>query len=147
MTASVHGLTGMVIGALLPPYFAVPLAFISHFVYDSLPHYGISEKSRDKSRKYKTIVTFDTLFALSFAAISAYLNKWSMFWVGWVAYSPDFMWVYEYFTNNKKLYMKPRSAFAKFHKRIQKHEPPSGIYIEIAILLMLLPLVIHLLSK
>ncbi len=148
MTATNHGLSGMVLGAVLPIYLAIPVAFASHFILDTLPHYGIAHNKRNKSFLYKTIVFTDTVIALSFAFISAYMGKWNMFWVGWVAYSPDLMWVVWYFKNSRSLEIKPKSWLAKFHKNIQKRESESGIYIELLFfVLLLLPTVIYFLTQ
>jgi len=56
MTAPNHALTGAIIGAVIPnPWLALPLAFLSHFVLDALPHYdvpGDTDESRINSRLF-----------------------------------------------------------------------------------------------
>lgn len=147
MTATNHGVIGMLIGAYLPLPIAIPLAFASHFLLDAIPHYGIPHNQRNHSLKFKIVVYSDVFIALSFAFLSAYLGKWIMFTVGWVSYSPDFMWVISYFKHNKKLNVKAESKFAKFHKNIQKYERSWGAFVELALLLVILPLTISALSK
>jgi hypothetical protein len=144
MTATNHGLMGIVIGAFLPMPLAIPLALLSHFVMDALPHYGIPQKQRNTSKIYKKVVAIDTITALLFAVLAASFGKWAMFWVGWVAYSPDFMWVISYFRHNNNLHMRPKNFITKFHKNIQRYERPWGAYVEIVLFLLLLPTTLHL---
>ena len=135
MLATNHGTTGMILGALLPLPVAIPVAFASHFVMDALPHYGEENNSRDKNKVYKRIVYIDTTVALSFAVLSAVTGNWSMFIVGWVAYSPDAYWVYMY-TKSKTFNLKPKNRFAKFHQRIQC-ERPWGLFLELPLACLL----------
>jgi len=142
MLATNHGTTGMIIGALLPLPIAIPVAFASHFVMDALPHYGIDSKARDKSKVYKRIVYIDTTVALSFALLSAVTGRWSMFIVGWVAYSPDGYWVYMY-AKSKTFNLKPKNSIAKFHQRIQ-YERPWGLFLELPLACLLISTVFQL---
>ena len=50
MTATNHALTGAAIATLgkATPICAIPLAFASHFVCDSLPHFGLKLKFGSK---------------------------------------------------------------------------------------------------
>jgi hypothetical protein len=137
-----HGLTGILLGAYLPLPVAIPAALASHFVMDALPHYGIDQASRNTSRTYKLIVVSDTFLALSFAAALIPLHKWNMEITGWVAYSPDALWVLYYFRNGRSLHIIPNNRFLRFHQRIQRWERPWGIIVELIFLAVLLPLVL-----
>jgi hypothetical protein len=147
MLATNHGLTGMVLGAYLPLPVAVPAAFASHFVMDALPHYGIDHHKRNDSRTYKLVVTCDTVIALAFAAALIPLKKWNMEITGWVAYSPDAMWVAYYFTHHRNLHIIPNNPLLKFHQRIQKYERPWALAVELVYLALILPVVIHIMMK
>jgi hypothetical protein len=136
MLATNHGTTGMILGALLPLPIAIPVAFASHFVMDALPHYGIDNKKRDSNKMYKQIVYIDTTLALSFAVLTAVTGRWSMFIVGWVAYSPDGYWVYMYL-KSRTFNLKPKNKIARFHQKIQL-ERPWGLYIEIPLACLLI---------
>jgi hypothetical protein len=144
MTATNHGLMGIVIGAYMPLPYAIPVAFVSHFILDALPHYGIPQKQRNRSKIYKRVVTVDTIAALLLAVMGAAFGKWTLFLVGWVAYSPDIMWVVSYFRHKNNLHIKPKNMFSKFHKNIQHYERPWGAYVEFGLFIILLPLAIHL---
>jgi len=141
MLATNHGIAGTIIGSVLPIPIAIPVAFLSHFVMDMLPHYGAQQKKRN-TRLNKSIVYTDTIIALSIAILSAVYGKWDRFWIGWVAYSPDGYWVYMYFKNKRSLNMKPTNHFTKFHKKIQ-FERSWGIIVELIILSITFPLYFH----
>ena len=143
MTATNHGLIGIVLGAYLPLPIAVPVALISHFILDALPHYGIAQNKRNTSVRYKRIVIIDTFIALSFAVLAASQGKWSLFIVGWVAYSPDIMWVVSYFRHHKNLRIKITNPIMRFHKNIQRYERPWGAYVELALLAVTLPISLY----
>ena len=66
MTLSTHGATGAVVVALLPThfYFALVLAFFSHFVLDAIPHLDYPLRSLDKKEEEKGVV--DMKFGLAF---------------------------------------------------------------------------------
>lgn len=147
MLATNHGLTGIVLGAYLPLPIAIPAAFASHFVMDALPHYGIEQGDRNNSKVYKMIVYCDTFVALAFAAALIPLHKWHMELTGWVAYSPDALWVAYYFKNGKNLQFTPSNAFLRFHQRIQKFERPRGVVVDLTYLALILPVVFHAITQ
>ncbi len=147
MTATNHALTGALLGAVLPLPIAIPVAFISHFVLDSLPHYGIPLEQRSKSKIYRLIVYGDTALALAIAVLAAIFRKWNMEIVGWVAYSPDASWVFHYFKQNRNLHIKTNNRFMELHRNIQLFERPWGIYTEILFALILFVFFIHFITK
>ena len=132
MLATNHGLTGMILGATLATPLAIPVAFASHFVLDSLPHYGVAKKQRNRNKSYKKIVYIDTAVALTFAVVTAMTGRWDMFWIGWVSYGPDGYWVYLHFKQNKSFNLKIKNRFARFHEAIQ-FERPWGLYLELPV--------------
>lgn len=96
MTATNHGLAGALIGAALPLPLAMPLAFVSHFVMDAIPHFGIKGKERERSRLFKMVVKVDTIIGLSVNIPLIYAHRWDMFICAWLAYSPDIPIVVHY---------------------------------------------------
>lgn len=147
MLATNHALTGALIASALPLPIAVPLAFVSHFVLDALPHYGIASKLRNRSKTYKIIVASDITIALTGAIGLAVLHKWHMEIGAWVAWSPDLLWVIYYFTHSKNLRMHPTNWFMRFHLDIQRWERPWGIYVELVYFFALLPIYLILLLQ
>ena len=54
MTATNHALTGATIATLVrQPYLAIPLAFLSHFFCDALPHFDIKFKFEESLVPFK----------------------------------------------------------------------------------------------
>lgn len=143
MLATNHAFAGSIIGAVLPLPLAIPLAFASHFVLDALPHYGIDLTQRNKHRIYRLIVFSDTFLALSYAVAAAFLGKWNMEITGWVAWSPDLVWVIYYFSHGRNLHLLPRNRFMKFHMDIQRYERPWGIVVELVFAAVLIPVGLH----
>jgi hypothetical protein len=147
MTATNHALSGALIGAFLPLPIAIPVAFASHFVLDALPHYGIPHNKRNTSRSYRFIVFFDIFFALCFVASAIMFRKWKMGILGGVAYSPDSTWAFYYFIQGKNFRIETRNRFMSFHNSIQRLERPWGIYVELTLTAIMLPIYIQQLIK
>lgn len=141
MLATNHALTGAVLGALLPLPLAIPAAFASHFILDTLPHYGIKPKLRNKSKTYKLIVVADITIALIGSLGLALLNKWQMNLCAWIAWSPDLFWVV-YVLNHKDLQIIPKNWFTRLHLKIQWAEWPWAIAVEAVLFAALLPIYI-----
>lgn len=145
MTGINHIVTGAAIGAAISqPVLALPLAFISHFVLDSMPHFGFPdwEKRTDKQNKLLNyILVADVLAVLAVVAIFIAQSAPAMFYIaGFVAFSPDAIWIYRFFLVDRKIGATPESAedaFSKFHSGLQTRERPSGIYVEIAYLVVI----------
>lgn len=139
MLATNHAFAGSIIGAVLPLPIAIPVAFASHFVMDALPHYGIDHRKRNNHSVYRLIVFSDTFIALSYAAAAAFLQKWNMEITGWIAWSPDLIWVIYYLTHGRNLHIKPKNRFMRFHMDIQRYERPWGIIVDLAFAAVLIP--------
>lgn len=138
MTATNHALAGAIIGALMPLEVAIPVALVSHFLLDAIPHYGILHEIRNGDSVYKTIVYSDTIIALFLGVIMLVLGKWSMFIGAAAGYFPDVMWVYFYFKHGRDMNIRPDNWFSRFHLGIQ-HEYPWGIYTELLVFAIMLP--------
>lgn len=143
MIATNHAMAGAIIGATMPLQYAIPAALASHIVLDALPHYGIEFKIRDGSTWYRRVVFTDTAVALTIAAITAFFGQWQMFLVGWVSYGPDGYWVYLYYKKGKSFDVDAQNWFATLHHKIQTLERPWGIYVDIAVAAILLPIFAH----
>jgi hypothetical protein len=132
MTATNHALTGAIIVTIISvPVIGLPLAFVSHFVLDSLPHYGAPYGSRDKNMTAVWIIDAITLAIL--LGLLVFSGNWLVLTGALVAISPDIAWVYRFIVLERfgKLPPKPANKFNQFHSRIQKYEFKKGIFIEI----------------
>jgi hypothetical protein len=168
MTATNHALTGAVIAlAVKKPELAIPLAFLSHFATDIIPHYnppGIkAQKFTDfdntwskklSHRSFKIIFTTDMFLLLLVLIIVPHANPtdvspWTIFFSSLAAISPDFIGgrflIYRFLKIMPENPAKT-SRFTKFHLWLQRFESPQGIYVELVWFLLMLFL-IHNLSS
>lgn len=126
MTATAHYITGVVIaGVVGDPLLAAPLAFASHFALDALPHYGDADwKSKQKIVRRVWLGDF-TVLMFAVVATFVFATPW-YFLIGFIATSPDLVWVYRFFfKENKGKKSAPKlNFFNSFHARIQQYEIP-----------------------
>ncbi len=138
MTATNHFLIGVSISLVVKqPLLALPLAFVSHLVADAMPHYG----GKAPFSQMKKVWMLDA-FLLSIVLLGTwyYFGVYNVL-VGFIATSPDLVWVYRFLVQEKrgKLPPKPKSGFNKFHARIQKYEkhynwPYEFLYVTLSLL-------------
>lgn len=133
MTATNHVLTGALIAASVHnPWIALPAAFASHFILDSLPHYGRAGIDLASSF-FKHLLLADMIIAaLCLAGILLLRpeNSWIILVGGVLGASPDLMW-YAKFAAANQHHQPPTSGFIRrFHARIQWYEKPRGAIIE-----------------
>jgi hypothetical protein len=134
MTGFNHGMTGALIALTIKqPAFAVPLAFLSHFATDMIPHFGLDEKELF-GKRFNIILVADFIFAVCLMVALAILFPQHI-WLVWVcmiaAASPDLMWAYhrlyvEHF-RKKQLNL---GFIGRFHKKIQWSQTIPGAYVE-----------------
>ena len=137
MLAMNHALAGVLIGSALPLPVAAPLAFLSHFAMDTLPHYGEPGQKRDQSRSYKAIIFADIGLALciNFTLLFNVPNKANMLICGWLACSGDFSLVY-YYLKHKTLHTAHNGLLKKFHLQFH-YERPWLLFPELTLTLVL----------
>lgn len=131
MTATNHGLGGAFIAVVFAKYpaAALVLAPLSHFLLDSLPHFGF-QKFNPKDKHFLYFLVGDALLAVGITLLLAVL--WNEIWwliilCAFLGASPDLMWYYYY-------YMRPnakKDPVARFHSWIQWSQTPRGMVIEI----------------
>lgn len=134
MTATNHALTGALIGlAIHQPVIAVPVAFISHYILDALPHSGGLIKVGSKQFRYYLLVEAALCFLI---VLALYISQPSYWWLGaicaFVAASPDFMWMKNFIHQQKGgKQLKPRWWLVKLHSKVQWFEKPIGTVVEL----------------
>lgn len=129
MTAPNHALTGALIGLALPnPWIAAPLAFLSHFVCDAIPHYdppgNEHERIRSKRLVREQIVLGGILcFLLVLALAVTRPQHWVLAAVcAFLATSPDLFWIPRWLyvrRTGSDIDMKHAHWFLRFHHWIQ----------------------------
>lgn len=129
MTGVNHALTGIAIAVLVQrPEVAVPLALLSHFVLDMIPHGVVEVYKRRQFRNYLILEAL-CMTIITLIAMGAFAHIW--FLVGLcavLAFAPDMLWPFQL---NGKLANAPGfRQFYWFHKRIQWSETKRGFVVE-----------------
>jgi hypothetical protein len=130
MQALNHTVFGTLIAVTIKdPAAAIPLALASHFVLDSIPHYGNDPKSPRFTRPYYTKVVLDFIASVAILLFFLSLHPSHPMLViicAILAVAPDFLWPLALVVKHKG----PLWAFFQFHKNIQT-ESRSGIFVEL----------------
>ena len=142
MTGLIHSLTGGLIARFLPLPIALPLALASHFALDALPHYGIPQADRDRSKLWKVFFTVDALAAFGIAVYAVAEHHYAMFLGGLIAVLPDFLWVARVVKTRSFDLSHHGNWFTRWHAKIQIFERPWGIWIELPLAATLFYIVI-----
>lgn len=134
MTASNHAATGALIGLIITqPLIAVPLALLSHFVCDAIPHFGMKDDSVG-SRRFRNLLIGDAglCILLVFVLILLQPLNWLLAAIcAIVATSPDLMWLNKFrLAQAGKPATEPSSGLLRFHAGIQWFEKPVGLVVE-----------------
>lgn len=137
MRAINHALTGSIIGFSIGNPIAIPIAFASHFVLDSLPHYrdrSRSEVEFHNSKEFKGLLVIDAILCglLVFVLGISGADNWQLAALcAFAATSPDLFSIprFKRSITEKKEYI--GNAFQRFHKKIQWGEKSWGKYVEI----------------
>jgi hypothetical protein len=140
LTAPNHALTGALIGlSVANPWLAIPLAFVSHFVCDAVPHYDPPE--RDTMQLYKSW-RFVRDFLVIGAALCALLvlilaltrpHYWIVAAVcAFLATSPDLAWI-PWFLRTRRTgdASFPKGWFFWLHAKVQWKTGPKLLWVEI----------------
>lgn len=140
MTGTNHGITGAVVALYVKePLVAVPLAYLSHFACDAIPHFGVKDNPGQPDnelfgKKFNIILLTDFLVAVSLMAL---FGNWfpEQKWVIWgcmvAAASPDLAWAYYHLYVEHVKRRKPKlDPVSKFHAWIQWSSSYPGAYVE-----------------
>lgn len=138
MTATNHALAGAALGLVVQqPLLALPLAFLSHFVLDALPHYGPG-KNDIGSSVFRWRLVADAALCVLLVLLLAVFHP-----TGWlvaavcafVATSPDLMWLRNFRreqAGKEGPKISERAIVVRFHAFIQWFERPIGAFVEVA---------------
>lgn len=139
MTATNHVLTGAVVAATVrEPILAIPVALLSHYVLDALPHFGVSEDSevRNRSKCFRCVLAADVcLFAAALIVVPIACQRLAPAWLllacMLAAFLPDVPWIYRFFQELKAKAPRKRHILNHLHGKLQWGERPWGVAIEI----------------
>lgn len=134
MTGLNHALTGAAIGvAFRQPLLVVPLAILSHFILDMVPHFD-HEVYRYGGKYYRQIVATDGLITIA-VIVGLMLTLPQLAFVmalgAFCAVLPDLPWQY-YYTHGR-----PKNWYFNFHTKIQWFERPPGLLVEASYLVFI----------
>lgn len=169
MILSVHFITGAAITKLIPnKLIAYPLAFLSHFLLDALPHTDYSLRGISSGWKKKNFyesissLILDTLFGIAFIIIWAMafdnFNVNTALIGGFLGILPDFLNLISYLFHNKNFLLfikghpltdleefktKTQNRYYRFHHWVHnKFEPPNSIGVITQIIIFLAALIV-----
>src|SRR3989344_8131286 len=123
MLSTPHLLVGAAIVKIVPePTISLPLAFLSHFVLDSIPHWDGSPKAPFNTKTtVGVIIDYIVGLSLIFIATAGLENQFLYFVGGFLGTLPDFiLGTYRHFTSYFEKYA--LIAFPnRFHMSIQRN--------------------------
>jgi tetrahydromethanopterin S-methyltransferase subunit F len=149
----IHILIGMIIGIVFnSPLLIIPIALLSHFILDAIPHWDsvfdkieFIKNGKTKIKKLDVFMKFFDIFLSIFIVFHffKYYNKTTKIFLGiFASLLPDLLKI-GYLTRikNNKYYI----SYLKFHAKIQKDiNWKKGIFIQL-ILLIILFIILYLL--
>jgi hypothetical protein len=127
-------MTGAIIGLSISAPVAIPLAFVSHYALDALPHHD----SKDKSLKKVTLILLVDIILCLVLVLIIFIIRPSYWWLAilcaFLATSADFMWFSGY--NDLRTGKIPRPAAQRhvivaLHEKVQWFQKPIGVIVEI----------------
>ncbi|HEY1645398.1 MAG TPA: hypothetical protein VGF75_03345 [Candidatus Saccharimonadales bacterium] len=134
MRAINHSLTGAVIGlTVADPLIAAPLAFVSHYFMDAIPHSSFSfRKDGSVDRLFIFQIILDAVLCLILVAVL--IIDRPIHWVtaivcAFLAAAPDFFSANFFYKTLKHKPYKP-SLYFRFASKIQWFEKPIGLVVE-----------------
>lgn len=148
MTGTNHSIVGALIGITVGmPIVAIPIAFMSHFLLDAMPHFG--EQFSEKSWRTKMVWGVDIVglvILVILFAIAPIENKWVVGASAFAAFSPDIAWIYRFIVLEKlgTLPPPPKNALNAFHARIQTMEFRNGYFVEFGVTSLLVGVIFSL---
>ncbi len=123
-----HTLAGCIIAVITPAPLVPVVAFASHFVLDTTPHFGRSKRIYPYTRPFIYMLILDAILCTTSLLFAIWLfpDKWLVLTVGaFFSTLPDFIWLLE----GRVRWLKRFFAFARW---IQWGERPYGWIFDIA---------------
>lgn len=141
MTITNHVVTGVLVATIVDnPLIGIPMAFLSHFVVDVLPHFGYKQSGFGNYFQHKLsyLVIIVDLFATLALLVFTWPQPWWVYVAGFAGVAPDLAWPYRYWFFERTGKAKPGEGniINRFHNNIQWCERPWGIFFELFWLLL-----------
>lgn len=132
MTATNHAITAANMALITQQWWIVPLALLSHFLLDMLPHYGDPGVEK-KGARFKVVLIIDAVlfFGLVWLMFSTNTShKWLIFAAMMAAVIPDTVWAYRMYREKIEGALPKRNKVTHFHASIQWGERDWGWVVE-----------------
>lgn len=146
MTTTNHAITGAFIATIIKqPLLAIPLAFLSHFVCDALPHFDVKLTFGSKRMYY--YLAGDGVFAILAAVFllsRGVQNPLLLAVCGFAAMSPDLAWLYYGLKEGRHDNKATHGPISRFHSKIQWSATTWGIIPELVWATVFLSLILKL---
>jgi len=128
-------MTGAIIGLSVgEPLLALPAAFLSHFVCDALPHFGVDRPNYVwlRSNAFKRMLVVDAFLCIVLVVILLLTrpHHWLLAcFCAFLATSPDLVWINHFRLAQANKPWHP-NLFSRFAAIIQWFEHPIGMVVE-----------------
>ena len=133
MTATNHSITAANLALITKTWWILPIALVSHFVLDALPHFG-STKGKDVDKKFIVVYTIDFILLCSLWLIVLLVTghfRYLVIAAMTAAALPDVVWIYRLLLELRKKVVPKKSILTRFHTAIQWGERSWGWTIEL----------------
>lgn len=133
MTATNHAITAANLALITKQWWVLPIALVSHFALDMLPHYG-EPTLEARGTRFKTVLGVDLVMLLLLTwlvIMTADQYLWLVLASMFVAMLPDSVWIYRYWREHKEGELPMKNPITYFHAKIQWGERYWGWIIEI----------------
>lgn len=130
MTGLNHATTGIVIALIFKrPEIAIPLALLSHFLLDMVPHSFVPVE-RKKLFTWYLLIEAISMTAITIICMVIFSDMWLLIGIcAIMAFLPDFLWPFYY--NGALRTTRFFKSFYMFHKWIQWSETYRGWLVEV----------------
>ncbi len=133
MTATNHSITAANLALITKTWWILPIALVSHFVLDALPHFG-STKGKDIDKKFIVVYTIDFILLCSLWLIVLLVTghfRYLVIAAMTAAALPDVVWIYRLILKLRKKIVPKKNILTRFHTAIQWGERSWGWTIEL----------------
>ena len=137
MTATNHAMTGAIIGlSVHQPLLALPIALLSHFVLDAIPHYGshLPQEVLLKTKGFRQYLFIELLLCVALVVVLGTVQPkhWLLAAIcAFVAAAPDLLSINRFLRVRMGKSYHP-NVYSRFASAIQWFEKPSGAVVEVA---------------
>jgi hypothetical protein len=147
MTVSNHVVVASLIAVTIKdPAIVLPLAFLSHYILDALPHFGYpGHGGYNEGIKYKPTYVMEgfNLIGIVILLFTVHFSVWVVTAAIILSLLPDFEWPFRYIFFERKGLKPPNTITARFHQKIQWCERWWGIFVEVGFFVVIYTVFLH----